>query len=142
MELDITALLAVSDDESPDLAKLMEAIEAASSQDRTVWLTERGQRIAALVPVDVAEYHEEMIRKVLSTPVKPTFFKPAVQFPQVTVQLSGHDGGVGTIIARTSEAMRAAGLDDRTVRNFCEAVMGCASYNEVLGFVAHTVNVK
>lgn len=137
MELDITELLAVSDNESPDLGPLMDAVEGASSQDRITWLTERGQRIAALVPVDVAEYHEEMINKVLSTKIGPR-----VQFPQVIVTLTGHDGGTGTIIARTSEAMRAAGLDERTVRNFCEAVMGCASYNDVLAFVAHTVNVK
>jgi hypothetical protein len=132
MELDITEL---TTDEYQD--KMAEAIEAASSQDKTVWLTENGNRIAAIVPVDVAEYHEKMIADVLSTKVGPK-----VQFPQVTVQLTGHDGGTGTIIARTSEAMRAVGLDDRTVRNFCEAVIGCGSYGEVLGFVAHTVNVR
>jgi hypothetical protein len=138
MELGITELLVVADDEGPRVFEdLRDAVEAASSQDRISWLTEHGQRIAAIVPVDVAEYYEEMIRKVLSTKVGPR-----VQFPQVTVTLTGSDGGTGTIIARTSEAMRAAGLDDRTVRNFCEAVMGCADYNEVLGFVAHTVNVK
>lgn len=120
-----------------DIEALGAALDNASSQDKITWVMSDGQRIAAIVPVDVAEYHEEMIRKVLATPVGPR-----VQFPQVTVQLSGHEGGTGTIIARTSEAMRAAGLDDRTVRNFAEAVMGCANYNEVLGFVAHTVNVK
>lgn len=50
-------------DEVPD------AVEAASSQDRLTWLTDRGRRIAAIVPVDVAEHHESTIAAVLATPV-------------------------------------------------------------------------
>jgi hypothetical protein len=120
MELDITALLAVSDDESPDLNKLMEAIEAASSQDRTVWLTERGQRVAAL----------------------PAFIRPPVQFPDVTVQLTGQPGNTGYIMGAVTGAMKEAGYSERDLRNVREAIMGCASYVDVLVFVAHTVNVK
>jgi hypothetical protein len=41
------------------------AVDAASSQDKITWLTEGGKRIAAIVPVDVAEAHEADIRLVL-----------------------------------------------------------------------------
>lgn len=49
--------------------EMLDAVEAASSQDRVTWLTDRGRRIAAVVPVDVAEQHESTIAAVLATPV-------------------------------------------------------------------------
>jgi hypothetical protein len=137
MEIDITALLAVSDDESPDLTGLLEAVEAASSQDQTAWLTDKGQRIAAIVPVDVAEYHDEMTRRVLTTPAGPR-----VKFPEVTVQLSGGDGSTGVIMAKVADAMGAAGVDRRDIRSFREGILACESYEAVLALAQRTVNVE
>ena len=36
--------------------KLIEAIDLASDQGQVTWLTDGGKRIAAIVPVDVAEH--------------------------------------------------------------------------------------
>lgn len=49
--------------------EVLDAVEAASSQDKITWLTDRGRRVAAIVPVDVAEHHENTIAAVLATPV-------------------------------------------------------------------------
>lgn len=115
------------------------AAEDASSRDRIAWLTDHGQRIAAIVPVDVAEGHEAMIERVLHTPVG----KPKVRFPNVTVCLSvNHNGNTGAIMATVAEAMKKAGVEERDIRNFREGVFGCASYQDVLTFVMHTVNVE
>ncbi len=137
-QIDIIAMLAVSDDEGFDLGPLLEAVEAASSQDGITWLTENGKRIAAIVPVDVAEAHEAAIARVLATLMGP---RP-VRFPQVTVRLSGQDGQTGAIMATVSEAMKKAGVEERDIRNFREGVFGCASYDAVLQFVMKTVNVE
>lgn len=115
------------------------AIEAAASQDQTIWLTDGGKRIAAIVPADVAEAHEAMIERVMHMPVG----KPRVRFPQVTVCLSvNHSGNTGAIMASVTDAMKKAGVEERDIRNFREAVLGCASYEDVLKFVLHTVNVE
>jgi hypothetical protein len=37
------------------LDRLRDAIDLASDQDRMTWLTSGGKRVAAIVPVDVAE---------------------------------------------------------------------------------------
>jgi hypothetical protein len=39
---------------------LADAIDLASDQDRITYLTVRGKRIAAIVPVDVAEYGSKL----------------------------------------------------------------------------------
>jgi hypothetical protein len=115
------------------------AVEAASSQDKITWVTDHGQRVAAIVPVDVAEAHEQMIEKVLSTPVG----KPKVRFPNVTVCLSvNHSGSTGAIMATVAKAMKEAGCEERDIRTFREGVFGRASYDEVLQFVMRTVNVE
>ena len=36
---------------------ILDAIDAASDQDTITWLTNAGKRIAAIVPVDVAEHY-------------------------------------------------------------------------------------
>jgi hypothetical protein len=35
--------------------QIADAIDLASDQDKVTWITENGKRIAAIVPVDVAE---------------------------------------------------------------------------------------
>jgi hypothetical protein len=50
-------------------ARVSDAIDNASDQDKITWLTNGAKRIAAIVPVDVAEYHEQMIAVVLRTPL-------------------------------------------------------------------------
>lgn len=139
MELDITELLAVADDEGPRIFEdLRDAAESASSQDRITWLTDKGQRIAAIVPVDVAEAHEAMIERVLSTPVTPK-----VRFPGARVCLSvNHNGNVGTIMGSVTDAMKAAGCEALDIRRFREAAFACANYDEFLKLVMKTVSVE
>jgi hypothetical protein len=60
-ELDITALTEGNTDEDyveqgQQAGKLIDAIDAASDQDHVTWLTSNGKRIAAIVPVDIAEH--------------------------------------------------------------------------------------
>lgn len=50
-ELDIDQLWA----ESENHPKIMDAIDAASDQDRRTWLISDGKRVAAIVPVSDAE---------------------------------------------------------------------------------------
>ncbi len=45
-------------------AGLRDAIDRASDQDQTTWLTTEGKRIAAIVPVDAAEWTAESQRRV------------------------------------------------------------------------------
>ena len=40
-----------------------DAVDAAAAQDQITWLTEDGKRIAAIVPVDVAQAHEDAARR-------------------------------------------------------------------------------
>lgn len=40
----------------PFLIRLVDAIDAAADQDRTTFITERGKRVAAIVPVGDAEF--------------------------------------------------------------------------------------
>jgi hypothetical protein len=49
---------------------LYDAIDAASDQDTITWLTDGGKRVAAIVPVDVAEREEATIAAVLATPLR------------------------------------------------------------------------
>jgi hypothetical protein len=138
-ELDITALLAVPDDESPDLGPLVDAIGAASSQDQVTWLTDQGKRVAAIVPPDVAEAHEKLVERAMSAPAG----KLQVRYPQVTAFLSvGHDASAGAILATVTRAMKAAGVDEGDIRRFREAVFGCRSYSGILQLVVKTVNVE
>jgi hypothetical protein len=52
---------------------LLDAIDNASDQNEIIWLVESrlpgAKRIAAIVPVDVAEEHERQIAAVLATPM-------------------------------------------------------------------------
>lgn len=48
------------------MEKLHDTIDSASDQDRITWLTEAGKRIAAVVPVEVAEYYEQMLAGTLA----------------------------------------------------------------------------
>lgn len=123
-----------------DAREFADAVEGAASQDRDTWVADaEGRRIAAIVPVDVAEAHEKLVERVLSTPVG----KPKVRFPDVTVCLSvGHSGNTGVIMATVAKAMKKAGCEERDIRNFREGVFGCESYDAVLQFVMKTVNVE
>lgn len=48
--------------------ELVDAVDAASDQDKITWLVDQdGRKIAAVVPVDVAEAHERQIAGVLQT---------------------------------------------------------------------------
>jgi hypothetical protein len=51
-ELDIAGYVGRPEDLSGDIA---DAIDLASDQDQITWLTDHGKRVAAIVPVDVAD---------------------------------------------------------------------------------------
>jgi hypothetical protein len=50
-------------------AKMADTIDLASDQAEGTWLLYEGKRIAAVVPVDVAEWHEQMVANVLHAPL-------------------------------------------------------------------------
>lgn len=53
-----------------DLAAALEdALVDASDQDQITYIMRSGRRVAAVVPVDVAEEHDRKIAEVLRTPV-------------------------------------------------------------------------
>lgn len=48
-----------------------------------------------------------------------------VRFPDITVELCGHDGNAWNIIARVTRALREAGIDEATRLEFThEATVG------------------
>jgi hypothetical protein len=53
-----------------DPSEFIDAADAASDQDTATWIVgPGGNRVAAIVPVDVRKYHDQMIDRVLRTPV-------------------------------------------------------------------------
>jgi hypothetical protein len=54
-ELDVTPLMGTLDITQAWLVELGDAVDNASDQDRVTWLTDHGKRVAAIVPVDLAE---------------------------------------------------------------------------------------
>jgi hypothetical protein len=42
----------------PVSEQVADAIDAAADQDQITWITEDGKKVAAIVPVEVAEYAE------------------------------------------------------------------------------------
>lgn len=48
---------------------ILDAIDLASDQDGTTYLTLKGQRVAAIVPVEVADSEHRRIEEVLHTPI-------------------------------------------------------------------------
>lgn len=66
---------------------------------------------------------------------------PQVQYPDVTVQLSGEDGSAFAIMGRVSEALRRqVGAD--AAQAYSDAAMNCESYDELLQHAMRTVNVE
>lgn len=63
------------------------------------------------------------------------------RFPDVVVQLSGHDGNVFAIVGRVARALREAGYRDEA-KAFSGQAYECDSYDEVLRLVMATVEVE
>ena len=123
---------------NPD--EFADAVDLASGQDTKTWIVDAdGKRIAAIVPVDVAEAHEAAIDQVLHTSVG----RPEVKYPDVTVHLStGVNGNTGAVMGAVSRAMRDQGVSLRDIAAFREAVFRCDSQDEVLRLVMTLVNVE
>ena len=51
-----------------ELDDLGDAIDNASDRDRITWLVSEGRRIAAIVPVEVAEHYTRMLSGVTERP--------------------------------------------------------------------------
>ena len=64
------------------------------------------------------------------------------QFPDVHVQLSGHDGNVFAIIGRVRSALRKSGASQEQVDNFTKEVTSAGSYEDALATVMRWVNVS
>jgi hypothetical protein len=63
-----------------DPSEFSDAVEGAASQDTSTWITDSdGRRIASIVPVDVREYHDQMISSVMATPVGRRHRAPAAE---------------------------------------------------------------
>lgn len=134
-ELDITELTA---DEYQ--ARVTDAIDAASDQDRITWLADRGKRIAAIVPVDVAEYHEQMIADVLATQFTRA---EAPRYPDVRVSRSVlRDGDTATLLNVVLGAMRARAVPLADLREFRQAVFDAGSYAAALALAEQTVSFE
>lgn len=58
-----------------------------------------------------------------------------------TVQLSGEDGNVFSIIGRCSRALKKAGLPEQA-EEFCKEAMSAGSYDEVLRLAMKYCDVK
>lgn len=63
------------------------------------------------------------------------------KFPEVTVQMTGEDGNVFSIIGRVSEALRQAGHSDQ-VSAFVNEVTDADSYDAALAVVMQWVEVS
>lgn len=62
------------------------------------------------------------------------------KYPEITVQLSGEDGNVFSIIGRVSKALRRGGAED--VSEFQRLAMESESYNAVLQLCTEWVEVE
>jgi hypothetical protein len=66
---------------------------------------------------------------------------PAVQYPDITVQLSGSDGNAFAIIGNVARAIqRAKGRE--AADEYRTAAMACGSYDELLVHAMRTVDVE
>jgi hypothetical protein len=69
-----------------------------------------------------------------------TSFTP--KFPDVHVQLSGHDGNVFLIIGRVRKALEQGGASREQVDEFTNEVMSADSYGGALSTVMRWVNIS
>lgn len=65
-----------------------------------------------------------------------------VEYPDITVRLSGVDGNVFAQIGAVKNALRAGGQRDRAASLMSEVDDKCESYEEVLDFLATLVVVE
>jgi len=63
-------------------------------------------------------------------------------FPDVHVQLTGHDGNVFAIIGRVRSALRKSGASQEQVDDFTKEVTSAGSYDDALAIVMRWVNVS
>lgn len=64
-----------------------------------------------------------------------------VKYPNITVELTGHDGNAYSILARVKRAMRLYGLSDEEIAKFrAEAMSG--NYDNLLQTCMRWVNVE
>ena len=117
------------------------AIDLASDQDRLTWLTSQGKRVAAIVPVEVAEAHERMINDVLSAPAgRPV---QASRYIDVKVKRSVlRDGDTSTLLNVVLGAMRARAVPLVLLREFRQAVFDAGSYAAALTLAEQTVSFE
>lgn len=64
------------------------------------------------------------------------------RYPDITVQLTGEDGNVFSIIGRVRRSLQRAGVSEADVTAFTNEVMASHSYDEALQTVMRWVNVE
>jgi hypothetical protein len=120
--------------------EVCDAGEAASSRDRITWLTDNGQRIAAIVPVDVAEACEQVTagrRAAEFGPGEP------VRYPDVRVSRAAlREGNTAVLLEVVSGAMRGRAVSLRDLREFRQAVFDAGSYARALRLAERTVTFE
>jgi hypothetical protein len=119
-------------------ARVADAIDLASDQDKITWLTVGGKHIAAIVPVEVAEAHERMMAKVLAAQ-----FGGEPLFPDVRVHSSIlRDGDTATLLSVVLGALRARGVSLRDLREFRQAVFDAGGYTQALALAEQAVTFE
>jgi hypothetical protein len=120
--------------------EVQDAADLAGAQDRKTWLASSGKRIAAIVPVDVAEYHEQMVADVLATEFGPG---EPVRYPDVRVKRASlHDGDTAVLLSVTLGAMRARAVPLAELREFRQAIFDAGSYERALALAGQTVSFE
>ena len=64
-----------------------------------------------------------------------------IKYPEITVKLVGEDGNAFSIIGRTSQALRRAGVSQEEISAFQEEAMS-GDYDNVLQTVMKWVDVR
>ena len=94
------------------------------------------------------EPHPEPLPQPTAEPVPGDITTPAspandagIAYPQITVQLTGHDGNAYAIIGRIAAALRRE-VGTHAADLFTEAAFACGSYDELLELAMRTVDCR
>lgn len=100
-EVDVSMLGRVTGDGEETASAIQDAIDNASDQDRTTWITDKGRRIAAIVPVD---YAEDAARRELLAHAALQEAKRLAQHAADSANLLARELGAGQLQLRTQRA--------------------------------------
>ncbi len=64
-----------------------------------------------------------------------------VRYPNVTVELVGHDGNAFSILGRVTRELRRAGVSDQEVQAYTDEASS-GDYDHLLRVTMHTVSIE